>query len=182
MNIDHILNHKKIVENFNISKRMSVKEIGDIKRMVERSCDDKKSAQRLFKKELARYTEEYTRTHSIPGIIVKNDDNTFEWARKNNSNKSPNEMSNNSQTTTTKETRKIEVRSDVYKEIQRDAICVSNYFTNDKKFTTKQLVFFIITLISAMGIEQEDFTKFYKNINESGKLDDEDEDEDEDGD
>ena len=70
--IDHILNKEKILKNFSISKYISPKEINKLKEDIESdsSYDD---LDEVLKEKIIEYTDDYIKTHKIPGLILKNE-------------------------------------------------------------------------------------------------------------
>lgn len=70
--IDHILNKEKILKNFSISKYISPKEINKLKEDIksDSSYDD---LDEVLKERLIEYTDNYIKTHKIPGLISKNE-------------------------------------------------------------------------------------------------------------
>jgi len=168
MERDHILNHTKIIADFNISKKVSEKELVEIKNRVNKVCDDKTKLDKLFKSEILRYTNNYLQSHTIPGLIVKeNDEDAFKWIE--NTNASTNRTPINRKVPKTKK----------YKSLYNDAMLLSNHITNMKKLSDEEIMFFIISLVEGTGLTEEDFERFYNKIKSKEiNFDDEDVDED----
>lgn len=70
--VDHILNKEKILKNFSISKYISPKEIKKLKETL--SMDNffnEEDLNEALKEKLIEYTDNYIKTHKIPGLIIK---------------------------------------------------------------------------------------------------------------
>ena len=154
--LDHILSHFEILRSFNISKKVSSEEIEKIKRMIDKACDTDEKKQELFKKEVLKNTNVYLKTHNIPGVISKNDDNTFSWVI----NKSKTEETEESDTAAMD----VELKTDKYKYIKNSSIKLADYINNTEKLTKKQIVFFIVTLIGNFNLTEKDFDDLYNQI------------------
>ena len=71
--VDHILNKEKILKNFSISKYISSKEIAKLKESLESDINLKdEELTETLKEKIIEYTDNYIKTHKIPGLIVKN--------------------------------------------------------------------------------------------------------------
>ena len=71
--VDHILNKEKILKNFSISKYISPKEISKLKESLESDINLKdEELTETLKEKIIEYTDNYIKTHKIPGLIVKN--------------------------------------------------------------------------------------------------------------
>lgn len=71
--VDHILNKEKILKNFSISKYISPKEIAKLKESLESDINLKdEELTETLKEKIIEYTDNYIKTHKIPGLIVKN--------------------------------------------------------------------------------------------------------------
>lgn len=71
--VDHILNKEKILKNFSISKYISPKEIAKLKESLKSDINLKdEELTETLKEKIIEYTDNYIKTHKIPGLIVKN--------------------------------------------------------------------------------------------------------------
>ena len=71
--VDHILNKEKILKNFSISKYISPKEISKLKESLESDINLKdEELTETLKEKIIEYTDNYIKTHKIPGLIIKN--------------------------------------------------------------------------------------------------------------
>jgi len=71
-NVDHILNKEKILKNFSISKYISSKEINKLKENIQLENSYTDNFDEILKEKIVEYTDNYIKTHKIPGLIIKN--------------------------------------------------------------------------------------------------------------
>lgn len=137
--INHILNVDGILKNFNIAKKINSSELKSIKEFASKNCASKEDYLELLKKEIIRYTDEYVKKHKIPGLIIKKKDGLKNFT----------------------------IKDPTYLKLYREAALLAKSLTNNRNLEKRELIFLIMSLVGALGLTQEDFNKFNKEINRS---------------
>jgi len=154
--INHILNTNGILKNFSISKCISAKELSIIKKQVESECSDKDDFNKLLNEKLIQYTDEYIKKNRIPGLIINKKTGIKNFKIKNKN----------------------------FMKLYRESVFNAQKLTLEKKLNKEELLFYIISMIGYLGLTQQDFAQFSKDLSESPdfeedeNLDDEDDESD----
>lgn len=144
--VNHILNVAGVLKNFGIAKKISAAELKKIKK---RAKDDSLSSDEyvdLLKREILKYTDDYVKRNKIPGLITKN-----KTGIKN-----------------------FNIKDPKYIKIYKEAVFVAKKLIEGKNLSKKELTFFIMSLVGALDLSQEDFNRFNKEIRDNLEGDDED--------
>lgn len=164
--INHILNVEGILKNFSIAKKISSSELRSIKALASKSCASKEDYLELLKREIIRYTDDYVKKNKIPGLIIKKKDGLKNFT----------------------------IKDPAYIKLYKEAAILAKNLTKNRNMEKRELIFLIMSLVGALGLTQEDFNKFNREINRNpdfeenekwggfGEFDvDDDEDDDDDG-
>ena len=137
--INHILNVEGILKNFSIAKKISSSELRSIKELASKNCASKEDYVELLKAEIIRYTDEYVKKNKIPGLIINKKDGLKNFT----------------------------IKDPVYIKLYKEAALLAKNLTNNRKLEKRELIFLIMSLVGSLGLTQDDFNKFNKEINRS---------------
>jgi len=135
--INHILNVEGILKNFSIAKKISSSELREIKSLASKSCSSKEDYVELLKREIIRYTDSYVKKNKIPGLIIKKKDGLKNFT----------------------------IKDPVYIKLYKEAALLAKNLTNGRNLRKQELIFLIMSLVGALGLTQDDFNKFNREIN-----------------
>jgi hypothetical protein len=163
--VNHILNVTGVLKNFCIAKKIVASELKKIKKLAKDSCSSSDDYTELLKREILKYTDDYVKRNKIPGLITSSDNGL----------------------------KSFNIKDKKYIKIYKEAAQVAKRLLNGRNLSEKELTFFIMSLVGALNLTQEDFNNFNKEIKESadfeeseswggfGEYNSDDDDDDDDG-
>lgn len=134
--INHILNVAGVLKNFGIAKKIGSVELKKIKKRAADASTSSDEYTNLLKLEIIKYTDDYIKKNKIPGLITRD-----KSGLKNFSIKDP-----------------------AYIKLYKEAAIVASKLVTGKNLSKKELTFFIMSLVGALNLTQDDFTNFNKEI------------------
>jgi hypothetical protein len=138
-NIDHIINVEGILKNFSIAKKISASELRRIRKNAAKESTSQEEYTELLRREILRYTDEYVKKNKIPGIIIK----------KRNGLKSFN------------------IKDPEHLKLYKEAALLAKDIIKNKALDKNKLIFFIMSLIGVLNLNQDDFNKFSAEMNKN---------------
>jgi hypothetical protein len=146
-NATHILTVMGILDIFNISKKLSNDEIVRLKKKLLPECSTRFEMYEMLKDEIIDETNEYIKSHYIPGLLVN-----------------PILDKSKQESTSHIDKKKINIKNERFLKIKHDASQFAMLLQNNKKFSKDELLFFIISLVNALELTEEDFDNFNKRV------------------
>ncbi len=161
MNLKHLISQKGILINFSVAKKISAEKIKSLELKIKKKMKPGDDLQSELNHQLAMHTQKTLNINDIPGIINNSDTNT-------------------------------PVHND-YKGIYQNeskAMMLNLFGTTlakkliSQKFKKDEVCFVILTILSALGLTDQDFKQFHKNNshpdanNSENDYDDEDDEDD----
>ena len=157
----HILNAEGILRNFNVSKKVTKEEFNKIVKLVDKDCITRFEKNEMLKNKLLDVAFEYINTHKIPGMI--------ESQKVENGSNGGNEK------------QKYLITKKEFDNIKNHAKDFADYLNSEEKYNKDEMLFFIISLVDALKLKEEDFENFHKRLeDEQGFKKDEDDDDSQD--
>ncbi len=151
--VNHILNTMGIVKNFSISKKISKKEIDAIRKTIDSENLSKDEYNSILEQGIVACATHYIQHHEIPGIEDEGVDSDTEMDEEE-------DLENSDSDSYIK---KIQIKDPdlikVYKQAYFDCKSMS-----EQGLSKKQVVFYILSLMGAFGLDNEDFQKFNEDI------------------
>ncbi len=162
--VNHILNVTGILKNFSIAKKITATELKEIKKRVSEDSANSYDYESSLKQEILRYTDNYIKKNKIPGLIINKKSGL----------------------------KNFKIKNPKYARLYKEASLFARSLKLDKKLSKKELIFFIISVIGYLELNQSDFENFNKELNynpdfeendngdDEGGYDDDDDDDDDD--
>ena len=172
-NFNHILNSDGILKSFNISKRVYKKDIDGFIAKHKKDCATKYALNELLKEEIFSHTDDYLRSHSIPGLKPE----TIESLTENSNEVTTNDNVNSDG----KRKRKYHIKDPKFIKVREEAAKIGEYLQKTKNLKKDEQLFFIISIVEYLKLSDTDFEKFHDRLNNGdGFVEDDGENEDDD--
>lgn len=160
---NHILSESGVLKTFNISKKVSSKEIDTFIKKHKEECATKFELQEMIKEELFEHTKDYLTGHHIPGLIIPPGHKAKIVPKTNES--GPSEFLEK-KTYRIKDKRFIKVRENA------NAL---NEMLRKKGLSKNEMLFFVISLVEFLELKDEDFEEFHRRLDdENGPMEEDD--------
>ena len=145
--VNHILNVTGVLKNFGIAKKIAASELRKIKKRAKDACSSSDDYTELLKSEILKYTDDYVKRNKIPGLITSKGDGL----------------------------KNFNIKDKAYAKIYNEAAKMAKGLLAGRTLSKKELTFFIMSLVGALELTQEDFNAFNKEIKESADFEESDE-------
>jgi hypothetical protein len=150
--VEHLISKHGVLVSFSIAKKVSKTDIKKLNDRLKKDCKDPKQFNKMLNDEISKFTQQSLKQEEIPGIII------------NSNNK---DKTNTFITDETKLLKLNHVSSTIAKKLI------------DANYTKDEICYVILSMLSSLGLSDEDFRNFHKKYgNNPNETDDTGEDED----
>lgn len=167
---NHILNTAGILKVFNISKKVSKKDIDTFITKHKSECSTRYELQELLKEELLEHTKEYLDGHGIPGLVTPP-----------KTKKEPEcDCDEEDEEDFKKIPKKYKIKDKKFIKVRENAHALSEMLSKKKNLTKDEQLFFVISLVEFLNLSDRDFNDFHERLNNNDGFSEDDDDDDED--
>ena len=163
---NHILNTTGILKVFNISKKVSKKDIDTFITKHKNECSTRYELQELLKTELFEHTKEYLDGHGIPGLVTPPKEL-----------KESQDVDEEDEDSFKKIPKKYKIKDKKFIKVRENAHALSEMLKKRKNLSKDEQLFFVISLVDFLNLSDSDFNDFHERLNDNDGFSEEDDDE-----